>query len=146
MDREQESLQQISRMARAGQKFFAAATPIVKDAEIRSAFEYIEEVKSRLVADLSRFTNTAQDEAVEHVSAAVTMEKMYTDLERTFRRDGAEASARLLALGEEQLLRAVERTFESTQNGELKEILKTYYSQLIICREAMSRLRAREAA
>ncbi|HEX6834701.1 MAG TPA: hypothetical protein VF132_14275 [Rudaea sp.] len=147
MEREQDLLQQTLRMARAGRKFFAAVTPSINDAEVRGAFEYICEVKARLVGDLERLVSApADDTAEEHVSAAVSLEKTYATLEKTFRNEPPAASARLLALGEEQLLRAVERSFEAARHATLKELLKTYYPQLVICREAMARLRSRQAA
>jgi hypothetical protein len=146
MDREQDLLQQVLRIARAGRKFFTAVTPTITDAEVRSGFEYISEVKVRLIGDLSPWTREMSDEPMQHVSAAVSVEKVYADLERTFRKEPPAASSRLLAIGEEQLLRSVERTFDTTQNEQLKALLKTYYPQLVICREAMSRLRTRQAA
>lgn len=146
MDREQDLLQQVLRIARAGRKFFNAVTLSIADAEVRSGFEYIAEVKGRLIGDLSPWTREISAEPMQHVSAAVSVEKVYADLERTFRREPPVASARVLAIGEEQLLRAVERAFDVTQNADLKALLKTYYPQLVICREAMARLRSRQAA
>lgn len=146
MNREQELLQQVLRIATAGRKFFTTVTPTIVDVEVRSAFDYIAEVKTRLIGDITPWVREPATDAPQHVSAAVSVEKTYADLERTFRRDPPAASARLLAIGEEQLLRTVERTFEESRIPVLKDLLKTYYPQLVICREAMTRLRSREAA
>ncbi len=122
--------------------------PGVTDAEVRTAFAYISEVKNRLVEDLAPWmpARATLSDPTDHISPATVVEKMYADARRNFRGSTPAASAGALSFGEEQLLRLLERTFTSTTNLTLKDLLKSYYPQLVICREAMSRLHARLAA
>ena len=148
MNHVEDLLLQIARIARSGRDFFVAAEPRINDAEIRMAFEYIGQVKGRLAADLAPFvarTQTAQPTPAPSVSAAANIEKMYRDIGAALPRVNR-VNANALASSEEHLLRLVERAFETSQNAKLKELLKLYYPQLVICREAMTRLRARQAA
>jgi hypothetical protein len=55
-------------------------------------------------------------------------------------------SAGLLDIGEQQLIRLVERAFETSQSPVLRKLLKAHYPALVVCREAMSRLSARKVA
>ncbi len=148
MNRHEDLLQQIARMARSSHDFYVDVYPGVTDAEIRTAFAYISEVKSRLLADLTPWMppKAALSDPADHISPATVVEKMYADARRNFRGTAPAASAGALSFGEEQLLRLLERAFTGTTNATLKDLLKSYYPQLVICREAMSRLHARMAA
>jgi uncharacterized protein (TIGR02284 family) len=145
MDREEDLLQQIVRIAGIGRDFFNEMKPRVADSEVRAAFEYISDVKSRLVLDLTPWAPAGKSEN-HHVSAAASAERIYVDLKRSF--DGAQPhlSAGLLDIGEQQLMRLVERSFEVTKSPVLRKLLKAHYPSLVVCREAMSRLSARRVA
>ena len=146
MDHEQRMLRQILRMARAGSAFFSRAAPKISDAEVRDAFEHVAEVKDRLIGDLAPLLPDEAETRAERISAAISMEKVYVDLEQRFRGEAPAARARTLGLLEDQLVRTVARAFDQTHDAILQELLKTYHPQLVICREAMSRLRSRQAA
>jgi hypothetical protein len=148
MDQERRVLRQILRMARTGSAFFTRAAPKISDVEVRDAFEHVAEVKNRLIADLRPFLSDEDqvEMRAERVSAAISMEKVYVDLERRFRGEAPAASARTLGLVEGELVRTVAGAFDRTHDAILHELLKTYYPQLVICREVMSRLRSRQAA
>jgi hypothetical protein len=152
MKNHDEVLQQIVRIARSGRDFFLQMYPQVTDPEERTAFTYISDVKSQLIADLapwvprieSRRTDNPDPSTVERTSPAAMVEKLYADARKNFRADAPGANA--LRFGEEQLIKLVERAFEESSVPALKEILKSYYGQLVICREAMWRLQLRLAA
>ena len=145
-------LQQIVRIAQSGRDFFVQMYPRVTDPEERTAFTYISEVKSQLLTDLAPWVPTiaqnpvgsVDQPSVEHASPAAIIEKMYAEARKHFRGEAPGANA--LRFGEEQLIRLVERAFEESSVPALKEILKSYYGQLVICREAMWRLQLRLAA
>lgn len=145
MDREEDLLQQIVRIASISRDFFVEMKPRIADSEVRAAFEYIADVKSRVVADLIPWAPTGKSDN-HHVSAAASAERIYVDLKRSF--DGAQPhlSAGLLDIGEQQMMRLVERAFEVTKSAVLRKLLKAHYPSLVVCREAMSRLSARRAA
>jgi hypothetical protein len=150
MDRKEDVLQQVARIARSGRDFFAGAHPGVVDAEVRTTFAYIAEVKSRLLTDLAPWLTSAMESSSpaldDHISPAAIVAKTYADVRKTFRGDAPAASAAALGFGEEQLLRLVGRAFEQSDDAALKQLLKSYHPQLVISREAMLRLRARRAA
>jgi hypothetical protein len=160
MNRHEDILQQINRIARCSRKFFVETYPGVRDAEVRTAFAYLSEVKGQLIAELAPWLPEAgakpgHDESdqsgsdgssADRTSPAAIVEKMYADVHRNFRSDAPAMSANALSFGEEQLLRLVERAFEGSPVSAQKRLLKSYYSQLIICREAMWRLHSRLAA
>ena len=150
MNRHEDVLHQVARIARSGRDFFVEAYPGVVDAEVRTTFAYIAEVKSRLLADLAPWLTLGIDSSDpvsdDHISPAAIVAKTYADARKTFRGDAPAASAAALSFGEEQLLRLLGRAFEQTENQSLKQLLKSYHPQLVISREAMLRLRARQAA
>ena len=154
MNRQEDVLHQVVRIAQSGRDFFVEAYPGVVDAEVRTTFAYIAEVKSRLLADLTPWlaanSNSSQPElsadSADHISPAAIVAKTYADARKTFRGDAPAAGAAALGFGEEQLLRLVGRAFEQSGAPALKQLLKSYHPQLVICREAMLRLRARQAA
>jgi uncharacterized protein (TIGR02284 family) len=139
-------LQNMIRIARSGKDFFSAIYPRVSDPEVRMAFTYVTDVKSRLIDDLSKWVPQGEDESADRTSPAVAVEKMYADARTNFRGDAPAETGNALATGEVQLCRLVERAFEETKVPALKRLLKTYYSELMLCRQAMWRLQARRAA
>ena len=150
MNRQEDVLHQVARIARSGRDFFVEVYPGVVDAEVRTTFAYIAEVKSRLLTDLVPWLTSGMDSSNpvsdDHISPAAIVAKTYADARKTFRGDAPAASATALSFGEEQLLRLLGRAFEQTENQTLKQLLKSYHPQLVISREAMLRLRARQAA
>jgi hypothetical protein len=150
MDRKEDVLHQVARIAHSGRDFFVEAYPGVVDAEVRTTFAYIAEVKSRLLADLEPWLTSAMESSSpaldDHISPAAIVAKTYADARKTFRGDAPAASAAALSFGEEQLLRLLGRAFEQSDHAALKQLLKSYHPQLVISREAMLRLRARRAA
>jgi hypothetical protein len=146
MNRQEDLLRQIIRIAKSGRDYFAAVYPSVIDADMRSAFVYMSEIKERLIADIEPWIPAIQEDVSDHVSPAALVEKMYRDARAAFRTSEPAASAKALTVAEEQLSRLVERTFEVTTDARLKDALKAHYPQLLVCVEAMRRLRARMAA
>jgi hypothetical protein len=155
MHRHEDVLHQVAHMARSGRDFFSAVSTNIADAEVRTTFAYIAEVKSRLLTDLTPWLKAdadstrldpATEDSAEHISPAAIVAKTYSDMRKTFRGNAPAASAAALSFGEEQLLRLLGRAFEQSDAPALKQLLKSYHPQLVICREAMSRLRARQAA
>jgi len=145
MNREEDLLQQIVSIASSGRDFFVEMKSRVADSEVRAAFEYLSDVKSRLVLDLAVWESAGSPQH-HHVSAAASAERIYVDLRRTFDGTRPQLSAGLLDIGEQQLTRLVERAFESAQSPVLRKLLKAHYPALVVCREAMSRLGARKVA
>jgi hypothetical protein len=153
MNRQEDVLHQVARIASSGRDFFVEAYPGVIDAEVRTTFAYIAEVKNRLLADLNPWLATATDlsrpepeGSGNHISPAAIVAKTYADTRKTFRGDAPAASGAALSFCEEQLLRLLSRAFEQSDAQALKQLLKSYHPQLVISREAMLRLRARQAA
>jgi hypothetical protein len=150
MHRHEDVLHQVARIARSGRDFFVEVYPGVVDAEVRTTFAYIAEVKNRLLADVTPWLTAGADSMGEdtgdHISPAAIVAKTYSDTRKTFRGDAPAASASALSFGEEQLLRLLGRAFEQSNVPTLKQLLKSYHPQLVISREAMWRLRARQAA
>jgi len=145
MNREEDLLQQIVRIASIGRDFFVEMKPRVIDSEVRAAFEYIADVKSRFVLDMTPWAPAGKQEN-HHVSAAASAERIYVDLKRSFDGTQPHLSAGLLDIGEQQLMRLVERAFEIAKSPVLRDLLKAHYQSLVVCREAMSRLSARRVA
>jgi len=145
MNREEDLLQQIVRIASIGRDFFVEMTPRIADSEVRAAFEYISDVKNRFAQDLTPWAPAGKPEN-HHVSAAASAERIYVDLKRSFDGRQPHLSAGLLDIGEQQLMRLVERAFEIAKSPVLRKLLKAHYPSLVVCREAMSRLSARRAA
>jgi uncharacterized protein (TIGR02284 family) len=145
MNREEDLLQQIMRIASIGRDFFIEMKTRIADTEVRTAFEYISDVKSRFVLDLTPWVPTGKPDD-HHVSAAASAARIYVDLKRTFDSTRPQLSAGLLDIGEQQLMRLVERAFETAKSPVLRKLLKVHYPSLVVCREAMSRLSARRVA
>jgi hypothetical protein len=146
MNRESDLLQQIMRIAATGRDFFVAMKPRIADGEVRAAFEYVSDVKARFVDDLTPWVPGGQMLAKNHVSAAASVERVYVDLKRRFDGTAPQLSAGLLDICEQELMRLVERAYESTKSPVLQNLLKAHYPALAVCREAMSRLNARKVA
>ena len=145
MNREEDLLQQIVSIASVGRDFFVEMKSRVADSEVHAAFDYISDVKGRLVLELAAWAS-AGSPLGHHVSAAASAERIYVDLKRTFDGTRPQLSAGLLDIGEQQLIRLVERAFETSQSPVLRKLLKAHYPALVVCREAMSRLSARKVA
>ncbi len=153
MHRQEDILHQVACIARSGRDFFVQVHPGIVDPEVRTTFAYIAEVKDRLLTDLLPWltpalepSSTPAQDSDDRISPAVIVAKAYGDARKMFRGDAPAASAAALIFGEEQLLRLFERAFEQAENEALKQLLKSYHPQLVISREAMTRLRARLVA
>ncbi len=139
-------LQQVDRITRSGHRFFVGAYSSVTNAQVRTAFNYIIEVKKHLLIDLERWIKPGNDSLHDMASPAAAVERTYEDLGRNFDANSLGTIAQELGFCEAQLLKLVERMFESTNDADLKRLLKAYYPQLIICREAMWRMSAQRVA
>ena len=146
MKNTEQVLQNMIRIARSGRDFFRAVYPRVVDPEVRMAFTYVTDVKSRLIDDLSKWVPPVEDDIADRTSPAAVVEKMYADSRRNFRGNAPAEVSHALSSGEVQLCRLLERAFEESNIPALKRLLKAYYSELMLCRQAMWRLQARRAA
>lgn len=147
MIRQQDDLmQQIDRIARSGHRFFVDAYSSLQDPEVRTAFNYIVDVKKQLLVDIARWITPIHDSLHDAASPALAAERTYQDLGRNFQANSLSTNAQELGFCEAQLLKLVERVFEVTTDADLKRVLKAYYPQLIICREAMWRMSALRVA
>ena len=147
MKSNEQVLQNMVRIARSGRDFFAQLYPRVTDPEVRMAFSYVTDVKNRLVNDLTPYvTATAVDEQ-DRTSPAALVEKAYAEARRHFRGDAPAELGPALSIGEMHLCRLLERAFEDAASPpQLKRVLKGYYAELMLCRQAMWKLQARRAA
>lgn len=136
-------LRDILHVTRAGHAFFVSAYPGLVDAEVRTAFAYVTDVKARMIAELTPWLTAADDECS---AKAHTIEKMYTDARAAFHGRAPANVASALGFGEDQLLRMVERAFADARLPALRQLLKTHHSQLRVCRQAMGRMQGRMAA
>lgn len=146
MKNNEQVLQNMMRIARAGRDFFAQIYPRVNDPEVRMALSYVTDVKNRLLNDLSAWAPMPPAQSEDRTSPAAMVEKMYADARRTFRGDAPAETGNALSVGEVQLCRLLERAFEEVDSPALKRVLKSYYAELMLCRQAMWRLQARRAA
>jgi uncharacterized protein (TIGR02284 family) len=146
MKNTEQVLQNMIRIARSGRDFFRAIYPRVTDPEVRMAFTYVTDVKSRLIDDLSKWVPEVEDDGADRTSPAAIVEKMYADARRNFRKNAPAETGNALSSGEMQLCRLLERAFEESSAPALKRLLKAYYTELMLCRQAMWRLQARRAA
>lgn len=140
-----ELLQDITRIARAGNDFFVATYPAVVDAEVRTAFAYVSDVKSRLIADLQPWV-LGMPASDGHRSRVAAVENAYVEAQAEFDGHMSESVALALGFGEDDLLKLVGRAYEAARLPALRLLLRTHYSQLLICRQAMWRLSGRMAA
>ena len=70
----------------------------------------------------------------------------YADAHKAFRSDVPANVANSLGFAEAQLCKLLQRAFDEAETPALKQVLKSYYAELLICRQAMWRLHARLAA
>jgi hypothetical protein len=140
-------LQNMLRIARSGRDFFAQIYPRVTEPEVRMALSYVSDVKNRFLTDLSAWVPEAAPDVDDRTSPAALVEKMYADARRNFRAEAPAELGNALSVGEVQLCRLLERAFEEPASPPaLKRMLKSYYAELMLCRQAMWRLQARRAA
>jgi uncharacterized protein (TIGR02284 family) len=137
-------LRAIIRVAEAGREFFIGAQNRIADPDIRAAFAYAGDTKNRLISDLRPWL--AHDAGGVADSIAATLVRMYADARGALRRRAPAHLAHALGIGENHLIRLVERAFEDTEEPALRRLLKTHYAQLLVCRQAMWRLNGRLAA
>jgi uncharacterized protein (TIGR02284 family) len=141
----EQALQDIVRVAQSGRDLFVDMGSRAGEGEVRETFAYVADVKKRLIESLAAWTPPAQSgRRASGIVAAV--EKLYGDVRQHFRADAPGPVAHALTFGEDQLIRLTERAFEGTRVPALRQLLKSYYSELSICQQAMSRLRMRQAA
>ena len=140
MATDQQKLQDIVRLAQSGRDFFASTGPGAAETEVRAAFAYVADVKARLIHSLSVW---APAPAADNSSAGA---RLYNEARQIFRSDAPATAASVLTRGEDQLLKLVESGFQSTRVPALRQLLKSFYSEVAICRQAMARLQARLAA
>lgn len=146
MKSNEQVLQNMMRIARSGRDFFAEVYPRVNDPEVRMALSYVSDVKSRLLNDLGAWVRQPAADSDDRTSPAAMVERMYADARRNFRGDAPADVGNALSVGEVQLCRLLERAFEEADSPGLKRLLKSYYAELMLCRQAMWRLQARRAA
>ncbi len=141
----EQALQDIVRVAQSGRDLFVDMGARAGEGEVREAFAYVADVKERLIESLAAWTPPAPSgRRATGIVAAV--ENLYADVRQHFRDDAPGSVAHALTFGEDQLIRLTERAFERTRVPALRQLLKSYYSELSICQQAMSRLRTRLAA
>jgi len=138
----EQQLQDIVRLAQSGRDFYASVGPGAAETEVRAAFAYVADVKARLVHSLATWSPPAPVTS----SSAGAGEKLYNEARQSFRSDAPAMAAPVLTQGEDQLLKLVECAFEATRVPALRQLLKSFYSEVAICRQAMARLQSRLAA
>jgi len=141
----EQALQDIVRVAQSGRDLFLDIGSRACEGEVREAFAYVANVKRQLIESLAPWTPPTPP-GTRASSIVATVEKLYGDVRRHFKVDAPASVAHALTFGEVQLLALTERAFEGTQVPALRQLLKSYYSELSICQQAMSRLRTRLAA
>lgn len=139
------ALQDIVRLAQSGRELFIDLGSRARESDVREAFDYVADVKKRLIESLAAWTPLAPSD--QRARAAVAeVEKLYADVREHFNGEEPAPVAHALAFGEDELLKLTERAFEGTRVPALRQLLKSYYAELSICQQAMSRLRTRLAA
>jgi hypothetical protein len=141
----EQALQDIVRVAQSGRDLFVDLGSRARDGEVQEAFGYVADVKRRLIESLAPWTPPAS--AGQCACAIVAeVEKLYADVGEHFNAQAPASMAHALTFGEDQLVKLTERAFEGTRVPALRQLLKSYYSELSICQQAMSRLQTRLAA
>ncbi len=139
------ALQDIVRLAQSGRELFIDLGSRARESDVREAFDYVADVKKRLIESLAAWTPLEPSD--QRARAAVAeVEKLYADVRERFNGEEPAPVAHALAFGEDELLKLTERAFEGTRVPALRQLLKSYYAELSICQQAMSRLRTRLAA
>ena len=141
----EQALQDIVRVAQSGRDLFVDLGSRTREGDVREGFAYVADVKNRLIESLAPWTPPAPSDR-RHTSIVATVEKLYQDVRRHFHGDAPASVAHALTFGEDQLVSLTERAFEGTRVPALRQLLKSHYSELSICQQAMSRLRTRLAA
>lgn len=137
------ALQDIVRVAHCGRELFSDLGCRAYDGEVREAFAYVADVKKRLIDSLGTWTPPAPS-GEQSGPIVATVEKLYADVRQHFHGDAPQSVAHALTFGENQLVKLTERAFEGTRVPALRQLLKSYYSELSVCQRAMSRLRTRK--
>ena len=146
MNSNEQVLQNMARIAQSGREFFADVYPRVMSPEVRQAFVYICDVKGRLLRDLQPWVPHVESAGDARTSPAAMVEKMYADARKSFRTDVPATVANALGFAEAQLCKLLQRAFDESDSPALRQVLKSYYAELLICCQAMWRLHARLAA
>ena len=141
----EQALQDIVRVAQSGRDLFLDLGTRASEGDVREAFGYVADVKKRLIESLATWTPLAPADRRPCATVAA-VEKLYGDVRGHFNGEAPASVAHALTFGEDQLLKLTERAFEGTRIPALRQLLKSYYSELSICQQAMSRLRTRLAA
>ncbi|HET7065281.1 MAG TPA: hypothetical protein VFI49_13500 [Rudaea sp.] len=141
----EQTLQDIVRVAQSGRDFFVDIGSRAVEREVRETFAYVADVKKRLIESLAAWT-PAPPPSRRASGIVAAVEKLYRDVRHHFRGDAPASVAHALTFGEDQLIKLTERAFEGTRVPALRQLLKSYYSELSICQQAMSRLRTHLAA
>jgi len=141
----EQTLQDIVLVAQSGRDLFVDIGARTCEGDVREGFAYVADVKKRLVESLAPWTPPTPS-LQRRGSIVATVEKLYADVGRHFHGDAPASVAQALTFGEDQLISLTERAFEGTRVPALRQLLKSYYSELSICQQAMSRLRTRLAA
>ena len=144
--RDQGKLEEVVRIVRSGHEFFVNAYAGLSDAQLRTGFAYIIDVKSQCLVDIAPWVCGEPIRVLDPDSPVVAIERIYADASRTFSGRKPIACASELGFGEAQLLRLTKQAYEATSDIKLKRLLKGYFPQFVICREAMWRLNSRLAA
>jgi uncharacterized protein (TIGR02284 family) len=139
-------LQNILRIAESGHAFFQESAPRVVDPEVRTAFNYLKDVKGRFISALAPLVTKAEPVANDRTSPAAIAERMYTDVQKNFRSDAPASVANMLALGEKQLMKLTARAFEDSKDANVRQLLKSFYAEFSLCSDTMFRLQSRLAA
>lgn len=143
---DRQKLEEVVRIVRCGHAFFVHAYSALTDAQLRTAFAYIIDVKSQFLADVTPWISTMPVSLPDADSPAQSVERIYADARCNLSSEKLPGCANGLGFGEAQLLRLTEHAYEAATDIELKRLLKAYYPQFVICREAMWRLNSRLAA
>lgn len=140
-----QNLQDIIAVARSGREFLVDIGSRTSEGDIRDAFAYVADFKKRLIDSLATWAPPAPAGAPASTIVGAA-EKLYRDARQQFDGGGPASVAHALAFGEDQLLELIEHAFAGTRVPALRQLLKSYYPELSICQQAMSRLRTRLAA
>jgi uncharacterized protein (TIGR02284 family) len=139
-------LDQIMRIVRSGNDFYVAVYAQVKEPEERTAFAYMSDVKQRFLAELRVYLRREPESGGEHISPASLVERLYATVRARFNGNSPRQFANALKFAEDELLRLMERAFEESSDGRVRQILKAHYRQAVVCRDVLGRLHLRLVA
>jgi len=146
MNRQEDVLNQILRIVRSGNDFYVDVYPRIVEAEERTAFAYISDVKQRFLADLRALVTREIDAGSEHISPAALAERLYATVRGKFHGRSPAQCANALKFAEDELVRLMERAFEDSGDGRVRDMLKAHYRQVATCRDVLTRLHLRFVA